>query len=214
MTRRTGAGKRRPRPALSIVQPGGGRREQQPNYDRVFAKVEARLNDLLAWISQQSQLALELAETVLQLPEGEPREKKVREMARVEPWSVASALLGGARQRLTGEPAQASSLAELAVAAAEEMDTAPHPPLLKAGLLINAYLLLATSRHRAGQIEAAEEALERAETCLAEASPGPRSRFLCLLRQFRRVQLSFDRTQQSFDSIVALLEERLEAFDV
>jgi hypothetical protein len=176
--------------------------------------VEARLNDLLGWVSQQSQLAMELAETVLQLP-ARPREKKVRELARVEPWSVASALVGGARQRLTGEPAQASSLAELAVAAAEEMDTASHPPLLKAGLLINAYLLLAASRHRAGQIEAAEEALEKAETCLAEASPGgPRSRFLWLLRQFRRVQLSFDRTQQSFDSIIALLEERLEAFDV
>jgi hypothetical protein len=199
------------REAPAAREPG----RKQPNYDRVFAKVEAGLRDLLAWVSQRKQLAMEFSETVLRLPDGESREKRVRELARVEPWSVASALLGGASQMLTGEPVQASSLAELAVAAAEEMDPASHPPLLRAGLLVNAYLLLADSRHRAGQIEGAEEALERAETYLTETFPGgPRSRFLRLLRHIRRVQLSFDRAHQSFDSIAALLEERLDAFEV
>jgi hypothetical protein len=176
--------------------------------------VEARIGEFLAWVSQQSQLAMALAETVLQLPDRRA-EERVRELARVEPWSVALALLGGVCQRLTGgEPAPACALAELAVAAAEEMAEPAHPASLKAALLVHTYLLLADSRHRAGQTEEAGEALERAELHLAEASPGaPRSRLLRLLPHFRRMQLSFDRANQSLDLLVALLEERAD-FDL
>jgi hypothetical protein len=203
MTQAKGARKRRP-----------CGRSKHVDYDRVFAAVEARIGSIVDWVSKRSQLATELCETVEQLPDRESQERRVRELAGVEPWSVAFALLGEASRLLAGEPAQAASCAELAVAAAEEMDATAHPPSQKSGLLVHAYLLLADSRRRAGQIDEAEEALTRAEAHLVETFPeGSGSRSGRLLYRLRRVQMSFDRVHEKFDRMVALLEEGVADFD-
>src|SRR5947199_27612 len=82
-------------------------------------RLEAQIPELVALISQEKQLAAEFSEAVLQLPK-EAREEKVRNLARVEAWPVAFALLLGAL--LADEPGKSASLAELAAAAAEAMD--------------------------------------------------------------------------------------------
>jgi hypothetical protein len=62
---------------------------ESTGYDRVFARLAANIPDLVAWISQQKHFAQEFCETLLPMPTA-ARERKVRDLARVEPWSVES----------------------------------------------------------------------------------------------------------------------------
>lgn len=184
----------------------------QPDYDRVFERLEAQIPELVALISQEKQLAAEFSEAVLQLPR-EARKEKVRNLARVEAWPVAFALLLGAL--LADEPGKSASLAELAAAAAEAMDDAASPRMLKAGLLGHSHLLRAIGHMATGSSAEGEDALEAAENYLAEATPGgPRARLLCLFSGLRRVRKNLDGVEERFDKLLEKIEKNFETLDL
>lgn len=192
--------------ALHILRMGLGKpfsKRSQHTYEGVFQSIDARREELLAKFERAS----DLWEHVTLLPEAEAK-KHVQSLARVEPWVVATALLGVAGRLLAATPERAVIAAELAAVASEELDPAEHLAALRSGLLAHAYVLVAAGRRRAGQTEEAEGALAKAEDLLAESSEGePQSGYLRLLVRLRKLQ-------REFDHAIDRLEERVGDLDV
>jgi len=160
--------KRELRPAaaltpLRIGQPPG--RRASVDYGAILDRVETRMNDLLAWLSALGERALGLAEELSRLPDEAARRRRVRELARVEPWEVAAALLGVASRLARREPVRAGALAALAIVAAEEI--APGAPFPRSEILGRAEALLGDTLRRAGRFREATEACARSAAHLA-----------------------------------------------
>ena len=192
--------------ALHILRMGLGKpfsKRSRYSYERVFEAVEARREEILAKFEGASDLWARVA----QLPEAEAK-KHVQALARVEPWVVATALLGVASRLLATTPERAAVAAELAAVAAEELDPAEHLAALRSGLLAHAYVLIAAGCRRVGQTEKAEAAFTKAEDLLAESSEGkPQDRYLRHLCRLQRLEREITRA-------LDLLEEQVGSLDV
>jgi hypothetical protein len=126
----------------------------------------------------------EFAAAILSLP-GEPAQvARVRELARIEPWSVSEALLSSARACARRDPGRATTLAGYAVLAAEEISPALHPESLRDALLASAFCYLAKACRLAGRLAQAEEALRSANFYLVTSASD-------LLLNVRVLHLSF-----------------------
>src|SRR6185369_5249472 len=108
--------------ALSLLRIGPDqprKKGETPDYEAILAKVEARTAETLTWIVDQGQRATDFADELTRLPDDQARQRRVQELARVEPWAVAVSLLGVANRLLRSEPERAAGFAKLAATAAE-----------------------------------------------------------------------------------------------
>src|SRR5437764_11515078 len=116
-------------------------------------------------------LAEAFVSEILSLPGEDAQVQRVQELARVEPWSVAQALLFQARACARSDSAKATTLARFAVLAAQEADPAVHPLRLRAGLLAAAFSRLGEAFRLARRHDEAEKAFLRTASYLAAIIP-------------------------------------------
>jgi tetratricopeptide (TPR) repeat protein len=158
-------------------------------------------------LAEWHRMACALADDLIRLPTDDAQVRQVR-LARAEPpLSIARALLDVASSCARSDPARATTLARLAIVAAEEMD---HPDLdRRAGLLATAFCRLADALRHAGRYPDAERAFARAASYLsttAQENLEARALYLVLLAELRFAQ---DRDEEADDLLcqAEILEE-------
>jgi len=176
------------------------------DYDATLARVERKTIDALAWLSKLGKHAEVLAEDLSRLPDDRMRRQRVRELAHAEPGVVAASLLGVSCRMAHTEPARAGALAELAIVAAEVIDSTDAPSL-KSGLLGVAQDLLGRTLRRTQRIKEAEEAFARAASYLSATPDKATLSLYChLLSRLPRVQGPIGESLARFDRAALLLD--------
>jgi len=179
---------------------GGGVREQPMSidYGAIIARVQARTSTTLAWLLELGERASVIAEELSALHGKRARRRRVRELARVEPWAVAASLLGIASRLRRREPFVAAALAELALVAAEEVSHDARSS--KTELLGRAQALLGEALSQTNRLQEAKEAFARSAACLADLTTAtPLSVYCRLLSRVRRMHGSLGGALALFD---------------
>jgi tetratricopeptide (TPR) repeat protein len=138
--------------------------------------------------------AAQFVQGLLTLPDPDAQRSRVQELARIEPFSVARALLLEVRSRARqGDLPLASRLAAYALLALEEIDPDLHPLPIKEQALALGYCRLADLHRQLGRLDEAEQLLARAASSLAEANEAPddlaaRAQYLKTLARLRDSQ--------------------------
>jgi hypothetical protein len=187
---------------LQLDGPSG--RRPGVDYGAILDRVQARTSDALAWLAELGKRALALAEELARLPDEPARTGRVHELAEVEPWAVAAALLGMASRLARRDPVRAGTLAELAIVAAGEMSA--DAPASRDELLGQAQALLGESRSGSRRSQEAEEAFARSAANLsASAAETPLSLYCRLLARGRGLQGELGEAIARFDRAAARL---------
>jgi hypothetical protein len=110
--------------------------------------------------------SVDFAAQILALPGETAQVTRVRELARIEPWSVAHALLSVGLAYARSDTRRATTFAHYAVLAAEQMDPELQPADLRAPLLAAAFCYLGKAFRVARRYGEAEGAFDQANSYL------------------------------------------------